>query len=114
MSLFGLGTSVSVGPQGQAGPNWNIRNLTFADSPVTAAANDWCNCDTTSGPIAVTVPSASKATAVVKKTSSDVNGVTVSSASGLLDGVASKTLAVQWAAYTTVGQGASVGAFVQG
>jgi hypothetical protein len=90
---------------------WNVRNVVFGNSPVTAAAWDWVRCDTTAGNISVTGPNATGATWGAKKISADGNHVTVAASAGNIDGAATQQISVQWASLTIVGNG--VGADIQ-
>ena len=116
LDTFVQGAPGPAGPAGATGPAgapqaWNIRNVTFASSPVTAAAGDWINCDTTNGDITVTVPSALDALVRVKSIAG-THKVTVAPDAGLVDGSPSADILTNWTAMDTIGQGPSVGVYV--
>jgi hypothetical protein len=82
---------------------WNVRNVAFADSPVTAAGWDWLVCDTTGGNIAVTGPSTKGVTWGATKVSADVNKVNVSASVGNIAALAVQPIALQWGSLTMIG-----------
>jgi hypothetical protein len=77
------------------------RTLTSADSPYTVLTTDCvllCNC--TGGAIALTLPAPAVGRFFrLKKIDSSANQVTVTPASGLIDGQANLQIAQQYAAY---------------
>ena len=85
---------------------WNYRAVAFADSPVTAAAGDWIDCDTTGGVIVVNGPEVKNAAWGVSKFNSGANAVDVSlTGGGNINGLATQTIAIQWGSYTLLGTG---------
>jgi hypothetical protein len=83
------------GPVGPAGPPGTAGSfiVVSASTTYTAAANDLVLCNTGTASFTVTLPSPVVDTTVsVKKVSSDANVVTVSPASGLVDGASTLTI----------------------
>jgi hypothetical protein len=92
---------------------WNVRVVTHADSPVTAAPNDVILANTTGGAIAVTGPATSGAQWAVKKISADGNAVNVSASAGNIDALATQVIAIQWGSYLIAGNGAGASIIAQ-
>lgn len=80
--------------------------MASAFTAVTAAHavifGEWCNVNATSAAIAITLPpvAAYLDPITVKKTDSSANAVTVTPASGTIDGAASYILSAQWSTVT--------------
>jgi hypothetical protein len=104
--LYVNGGRTVAGPPGPAGIAWNVRNVAFADSPVTAAANDWIRCDTTNGDISVTGPATANKTWGAIKISGDVHKANLAASAGNINGLAVQPVALQWGSMTLIGTGA--------
>ena len=116
LDTFVQGAPGPAGPAGSTGPAgapqaWNIRNVTFASSPVTAASGDWIVCDATNGDIAVTVPSALNAL-VRTKLISGPHQVAVAPDARLVDGSPSASILLPGGTLDTTGQGPAVGVYI--
>jgi hypothetical protein len=109
--LDGNGGNYNVQVSGEAATNasvskaWNVRSVTFAQSPVTAQSNDWILVDTTNGDVVVVGPATSGATWGAKKISPDANRILMSANAGLVDGQAQQIVAFQWSDFTIIGTG---------
>jgi hypothetical protein len=88
-------------------PTFSIQVVTdTTTTPYTAAANETVLVTATAGNKVVNLPAvASGAVVTVKKIDSSVNTVTMTPASGLIDGAATKVLSTQWAGFTVRSNG---------
>src|SRR5207253_1542915 len=93
--------------KGAAGGYAPMPNVVSKTANYTAAGFDVVLCDATSGSFTITLPSVSvngrKVT--VKKTDASVNTVTISPASGTIDGAASLVISTRWVSYDVIADG---------
>ena len=87
------------------GKPWNVRFVTHADSPVTAAVGDFLVCNTVGGAISVTGPATINATWGVAKVNADAPAVSVAASVGNVNGLAAQSIGFQWGSLTMVGTG---------
>jgi len=91
-----------------SGQNWNVRNVTHADSPVTANGGDWIRADASGGDIQINGPGTADTTWGVKRVSATaLHNITCSiTGGGNIDGVSSFGLQpAQYSANTFIGFG---------
>jgi len=103
LNSTGVETKVSNVASGGGGGGIAPRAVTAA---TTAAASELVLANATTATFAVTLPAhASGTQVVVKKIDSSTNIVTITPPSGLIDGLASYPLNVQYAALTVISDG---------